>query len=75
VLPKDRDLAVSFFRSRVGHFLTSARPSSFKWFLPDDGELAEFPLPTLDTMLAWAAAQQRQTVLSRGSAGASQASS
>jgi hypothetical protein len=52
----DRDLALKFFRSRVGHFLTARRPSSFKWYLLDEGEVAQFVLPTLDTLLAWAAA-------------------
>jgi hypothetical protein len=56
---QDRNLAVSFWQSRVGHFLTASRPSSFKWFLLDEGELAEFPLPTLDTLLAWAALAQK----------------
>jgi AAA family ATP:ADP antiporter len=50
----DRDLALAFFRSRVGHFLTATRPSSFKWFLIDEGELAEFTLPTLDVLRTWA---------------------
>jgi hypothetical protein len=51
---QDRDLALAFFRSRVGHFLTATRPSSFKWFLLDEGELAEFTLPTLDVLRTWA---------------------
>jgi hypothetical protein len=55
---QDRNLALSFFHSRIGHFLTATRPSSFKWYLLDEGELAEFMLPTLDTLLAWAALAQ-----------------
>jgi len=57
---QDRNLALSFWRSRVGHFLTATRPSSFKWFLLDEGELAEFPLPTMDTLLAWATQVQQR---------------
>jgi hypothetical protein len=50
---QDRELAVSLVRSRIGRLLTAERPSSLKWFLLDEGELAEFPLPTLDRLLGW----------------------
>jgi hypothetical protein len=49
----DRLLAQRFLMSRIGHLLAAERPSSFKWFLVDEGRLSEFCLPPLDTLRAW----------------------
>jgi len=50
---QDRNLATAFLESRVGHLLSSERPSSLKWYLVDEGEVGEFVLPTLDVLLSW----------------------
>jgi hypothetical protein len=47
----DRDIATSLLQSRVGHLLASAWPSSFKFYLLDEGRMAEFLLPSPDGLL------------------------
>jgi hypothetical protein len=47
----DRDIAMTLLASRVGHLLTSAWPSSFKFYLLDQGHMAEFLLPSPDPIL------------------------
>lgn len=47
----DRDIAMALLSSRIGHLLTSAGPSSFKFYLLDEGHMAEFVLPSPDILL------------------------
>ena len=47
----DRNVAMALLTSRIGHVLTSAWPSSFKFYLLDEGRLAEFFLPSPDLFL------------------------
>ena len=49
---QDRDLALSFLQDRLEHCLTVRWPSSWKWYLVDEGQIAEFMLPTLDVIAA-----------------------
>jgi hypothetical protein len=49
---QDRDLALSFLQDRLEHCLMAHRPSSWKWYLVDEGQIAEFVLPTLDVIAA-----------------------
>jgi len=49
----DRALAQRVLQGRVAHLLTSARPSSFKWYLVDERQIGEFVLPPFDTLHAW----------------------
>jgi hypothetical protein len=48
----DRNVAIALLSSRIGHLLSSAGPSSFKFFLLDEGSMAEFLLPSPDGLLA-----------------------
>ena len=49
---QDRELALSFLQTRLEHCLTVGRPSSWKWYLVDESQIAEFVLPTLDALAA-----------------------
>ena len=45
---QDRRLAAALLTPRLRGMLTSARPASLKWYLVDEGEMAEFLLPAID---------------------------
>jgi hypothetical protein len=47
----DRDITMALLSSRIGHLLTSAWPSSFKFYLLEEGRMAEFLLPSPDPLL------------------------
>jgi hypothetical protein len=49
----DRRIAQHFLQSRIGHLLTSSRPSSLKWYLVDQGRLSPFFLPAPDDLARW----------------------
>jgi hypothetical protein len=42
---------MALLSSRIGHLLTSAWPSSFKFYLLEEGRMAEFLLPSPDPLL------------------------
>jgi hypothetical protein len=57
---QDRALATRLLETRLGHFFTSSRPSSLKWYLVDEGKIAEFLLPPAETLLGWLSSAKRQ---------------
>lgn len=57
---QDRRLATAFAATRLAHTIASPRPSSFKWYLVDEGEVGEFILPPLDVLLAWLASESTE---------------
>jgi hypothetical protein len=57
----DRALALRVLQPRIQHLLTVHRPSSFKWYLVDEGRVGQFLLPSFDTPLSRAEETARRS--------------